>query len=56
MLMPMKQRWKVLGLHLEEGFAAEELSENAADGPDIDLGELLVLDIERVSIIGPRTY
>jgi hypothetical protein len=41
---------------LEEGFAAEELSENAADGPDIDLGELLVLDIERVSIIGPRTY
>jgi len=23
---------------LEEGFAAEELSENAADRPDIDLG------------------
>jgi hypothetical protein len=41
---------------LEERFAAEELSENAADGPDIDLGELLVLNIECVSIIDPRTY
>ena len=41
---------------LEEGFAAEELSENAADRPDIDLGELLVLNIECVSSIDPRTY
>jgi hypothetical protein len=41
---------------LEEGFAAEKLGENAADGPDIDLGGLLVTKIECVSIVNSGTY
>jgi hypothetical protein len=33
---------------LEEGFAAEELGEDAADGPDVDLSRVLVMRIDLI--------